>query len=89
MCKTIYLDHWETIPEAAATICGHDTPKLWALLQSRLDLNSPTESSKYIILLPLEIAVFQKEYHTRRWDKEDGDMTFKEFYERSLPGGSV
>ena len=35
------IGRWETLPETAAAICDHDTPKLEALLQGGLNLNAP------------------------------------------------
>ena len=33
MYQIAYIGRWETLPETAAAICDHDTPKLEALLQ--------------------------------------------------------
>ena len=38
MYQIAYIGRWETLPETAAAICDHDTPKLEALLQGGLDL---------------------------------------------------
>ena len=54
-------NRWETLPETAAAICDHDTPKLEALLQGGLDLDVPIQLSEYIKLMPLEIAVFRND----------------------------
>ena len=55
------IGRWETLPETAAAICDHDTPKLEALLQGGLNLNAPIQLSEYIKLMPLEIAVFRND----------------------------
>ena len=55
MYQIAYIGRWETIPETAAAICDHDTPKLEALLQGGLDLDVPIQLSEYIKLMPLEI----------------------------------
>ena len=39
MYQIAYIGRWETLPETAAAICDHDTPKLEALLQGGLDLD--------------------------------------------------
>ena len=56
-----YIGRWETLPETAAAICDHDTPKLEALLQGGLDLDVPIQLSEYIKLMPLEIGVFRND----------------------------
>ncbi len=61
MYQIAYIGRWETIPETAAAICDHDTPKLEALLQGGLDLDVPIQLSEYIKLMPLEIAVFRND----------------------------
>ena len=61
MYEIAYLGRWETLPETAAAICDHDTPKLEALLQGGLDLDVPIQLSEYIKLMPLEIAVFRND----------------------------
>ena len=61
MYQIAYIGRWETLPETAAAICDHDTPKLEALLQGGLDLDVPIQLSEYIKLMPLEIAVFQND----------------------------
>ena len=61
MYQIAYLGRWETLPETAAAIYEHDIPKLKAMLQGGLDLNSPIQLSEYIKLTPLEIAVFQND----------------------------
>ena len=61
MYKIAYIGRWETLPETAAAICDHDTPKLEALLQGGLDLGAPIQLSEYIKLMPLEIAVFRND----------------------------
>lgn len=61
MYQIAYLGRWETLPEPAAAICDHDTPKLEALLQGGLDLDVPIQLSEYIKLMPLEIAVFRND----------------------------
>ena len=33
MYQIAYIGRWETLPETAAAICDHDTPKLETLLQ--------------------------------------------------------
>ena len=48
MYEIAYLGRWETLPETAAAICDHDTPKLEALLQGGLDLDVPIQLSEYI-----------------------------------------
>ena len=50
MYEIAYLGRWETLPETAAAICDHDTPKLEALLQGGLDLDVPIQLSEYIKL---------------------------------------
>ena len=40
------IGRWETLPETAAAICDHDTPKLEALLQGGLNLNAPIQLSE-------------------------------------------
>ena len=60
MYQIAYIGRWETLPETAAAICDHDTPKLEALLQGGLDLDVPIQLSEYIKLMPLEIAVDRK-----------------------------
>ena len=45
MYEIAYLGRWETLPETAAAICDHDTPKLEALLQGGLDLDVPIQLS--------------------------------------------
>ena len=61
MYQIAYIGRWETLPETAAAICDHDTPKLEALLQGGLDLGAPIQLSEYIKLMPLEIAVFRND----------------------------
>ena len=61
MYQIAYLGRWETLPETAAAICDHDTPKPEALLQGGLDLDVPIQLSKYSKLMPLEIAVFRND----------------------------
>ena len=61
MYQIAYIGRWETLPETAAAICDHDTPKLEALLQGGLDLDVPSQLSEYIKLMPLEIAVFRND----------------------------
>ena len=61
MYQIAYIGRWETLPETAAAICDHDTPKLEALLQGALDLDVPIQLSEYIKLMPLEIAVFRND----------------------------
>ena len=61
MYQIAYIGRWETLPEPAAAICDHDTPKLEALLQGGLDLDVPIQLSEYIKLMPLEIAVFRND----------------------------
>ena len=61
MYQIAYIGRWETLPETAAAICDHDTPKLEALLQGGLDLDVPIRLSEYIKLMPLEIAVFRND----------------------------
>jgi len=61
MYEIEFIGRWETIPEAAAAICDHDISKLETLLQSGLALNVPIQISKYIKLMPLEIAVFRND----------------------------
>ena len=61
MYQIAYIGRWETLPETAAAICDHDTPKLEALLQGGLDLDVPIQLSEYIKLMPLEIAVFRND----------------------------
>ena len=61
MYQIAYLGRWETLPETAAAIYEHDIPKLEAMLQGGLNLNSPIQLSEYIKLMPLEIAVFQND----------------------------
>ena len=61
MYQIAYIGRWETLPETAAAICDHDTPKLEALLQDGLDLDVPIQLSEYIKLMPLEIAVFRND----------------------------
>lgn len=56
-----YLGCWETLPETAAAICDHDTPKLEALLKGGLDLGASIQLSNYTELMPLEIAVFRND----------------------------
>ena len=58
MYQIAYIGRWETLPETAAAICDHDTPKLEALLQGGLDLDVPIQLSEYIKLMPLEIECF-------------------------------
>ena len=67
MYQIAYIGRWETLPETAAAICDHDTPKLEALLQGGLDLDVPIQLSEYIKLMPLEIAVFLLPW--MRWEK--------------------
>ena len=45
MYQIAYIGRWETLPETAAAICDHDTPKLEALLQDGLDFrcSHPTQ----------------------------------------------
>ena len=50
MYQIAYIGRWETLPETAAAICDHDTPKLEALLQGGLDLDVPIQLSEYIKL---------------------------------------
>ena len=47
MYQIAYIGRWETLPETAAAICDHDTPKLEALLQGGLDLGAPIQLSEY------------------------------------------
>ena len=61
MYQIAYIGRWETLPETAAAICDHDTPKLEALLQGGLDLDVPIQLSEYIKMMPLEIAVFRND----------------------------
>ena len=61
MYQIAYIGRWETLPETAAAICDHDTPKLEALLQGGLDLGAPIQLSEYIKLMPLEIAAFRND----------------------------
>ena len=61
MYQIAYIGRWETLPETAAAICDHDTPKLEALLQGGLDLGAPIQLSEYIKLMPLETAVFRND----------------------------
>ena len=61
MYQIAYIGRWETLPETAAAICDHDTPKLETLLQGGLDLDVPIQLSEYIKLMPLEIAVFRND----------------------------
>ena len=61
MYQIAYIGRWETLPETAAAICDHDTPKLEALPQGGLDLDVPIQLSEYIKLMPLEIAVFRND----------------------------
>lgn len=61
MYQIAYIGRWETLPETAAAICDHDTPKLEAMLQGGLDLDVPIQLSEYIKLMPLEIAVFRND----------------------------
>ena len=61
MYQIAYIGRWDTLPETAAAICDHDTPKLEALLQGGLDLDVPIQLSEYIKLMPLEIAVFRND----------------------------
>ena len=61
MYQIAYIGRWEALPETAAAICDHDTPKLEALLQGGLDLDVPIQLSEYIKLMPLEIAVFRND----------------------------
>ena len=72
MYQIAYIGRWETLPETAAAICDHDTPKLEALLQGGLDLDVPIQLSEYIKLMPLEIAVFQNDVSmtTSCWSME-------------------
>ena len=37
MYQIAYIGRWETLPETAAAICDHDTPKLEALLQQEVN----------------------------------------------------
>ena len=53
MYQIAYIGRWETLPETAAAICDHDTPKLEAMLQGGLDLDVPIQLSEYIKLMPL------------------------------------
>ena len=50
MYQIAYIGRWETLPETAAAICDHDTPKLEALLQGGLDLDVPIQLSEYCLL---------------------------------------
>ena len=34
MYQIAYIGRWETLPETAAAICDHDTPKLEAMLKA-------------------------------------------------------
>ena len=61
MYQIAYIGRWETLPETAAAICDHDTPKLEARRQGCLDLDVPIQLSEYIKLMPLEIAVFRND----------------------------
>ena len=61
MYEIRYIGRWETLPETAAAICDHDTPKLEVLLQGGLNLNVSILLSEYIKLMPLEIAVFRND----------------------------
>ena len=61
MYQIAYIGRWESLPETAAAICDHDTPKLEVLLQGGLDLDVPIQLSEYIKLTPLEIAVFRND----------------------------
>ena len=72
MYQIAYLGHWESIPETAAAICDHDISKLKDLLQGGLDLNSSIQLSKYIKLMPLEIAVFRNDVPMIRFLLEHG-----------------
>ena len=38
MYQIAYIGRWETIPETAAAICDHDTPKLEAVSYTHLDV---------------------------------------------------
>ena len=66
MYQIAYIGRWETLPETAAAICDHDTPKLEALLQGGLDLDVPIQLSEYIKLMPLEIEMCIRDRGTGR-----------------------
>lgn len=81
MYQIAYIGRWETLPETAAAICDHDTPKLEAMLQGGLELNAPIQLSEYIKLTPLEIAVFRNDVPMVRWLIEQGaDITIADKY---------
>ena len=61
MYEIAYLGRWETLPETAAAICDHDTPKLEALLQGGLDLDVPIQLSEYIKLI-ISFFIWNKFY---------------------------
>ena len=75
MYQIAYIGRWETLPEAAAAIGDHDTPKLEALLQGGLDLDVPIRLSEYIKLMPLEIAVFRNDVPMIHFLLEDRKST--------------
>ena len=70
MYQIAYIGRWETLPETAAAICDHDTPKLEALLQGGLDLDVPIQLSEYIKLMPSEIAVFRNDVRSEEHTSE-------------------
>ena len=55
MYQIAYIGRWETLPETAAAICDHDTPKLEALLQGGLDLDVPIQLSEYASLVSTKL----------------------------------
>ena len=90
MYQIAYIGRWETIPETAAAICDHDTPKLEALLQGGLDLDVPIQLSEYIKLMPLEIAVFRNDVPMIHFLLEHGadpGLAEEDVYKRQGSGG--
>lgn len=72
MYKIGHIGRWETLPEAAVAIYDRDLPKLEAMLQGGLDLNTPIRISGYTKLMPLEIAVFRNDPAMIRYLLERG-----------------
>ena len=67
MYQIAYIGRWETLPETAAAICDHDTPKLEALLQGCLLYTSSYKKRNYYMVDHAEylIGVFDNQKKLR------------------------
>ena len=57
MYQIAYIGRWETLPETAAAICDHDTPKLEALLKGGLEMCIRDSNPPVMRVLGREMAL--------------------------------